>query len=67
MHELRGIDKMPHDFFTTTLVLSGICAVGLALLVWHLQRRHKRRPDKLKPVSRTKSSRRSHKPKRHRS
>jgi hypothetical protein len=65
MHELRGIDKMPHDFFTTTLVLSGICAVCLALLVWHLKRRHTRKPGARLPVPRAKPAR--HKRKRHRS
>lgn len=67
MHELRGIEQMPHSFFSTTLMLSGLCVAGLAVLVWYFQRRHKRKPVRSRPVLRSKPTRRSHKTKRHRS
>jgi hypothetical protein len=45
-HELRGMDRLPHESFTFVLYLIGASAVAIALVVVYLTWRHGRKRSK---------------------
>jgi len=41
-HELRGMDRMPHEFFTAVLIAGGLFVAVLAAFVAYLSWRHRK-------------------------
>ena len=64
MHELRGIERMPPSWHGYLLLMSLLIAVVLALFVWYVSRKHKKKSTHVGQIKTPTHKRRVHAQKR---